>query len=157
MEKANSTLNCNNYNDSQSVGVLRFRLEVGVDDGKDCTTFVIFYKDAKQMTKTIAVDLMAENGEDTVKDGRDQAPVSTLNIVGKTYKFQVKVTSYNFRAKYQSFTVSRILSDISEPGTEEPHQKKNSVNEEAETSSSPTTTKIKIEDAVEEKKSEKRE
>ncbi|KAL8502643.1 hypothetical protein ACS0TY_021683 [Phlomoides rotata] len=52
MEKVISSLNYNNCNDLHSVGVLRFLLEVGVDDGKDCTTFVIFDKDAKQLTKT---------------------------------------------------------------------------------------------------------
>ncbi|KAL8479551.1 hypothetical protein ACS0TY_026449 [Phlomoides rotata] len=106
MEKENSSLNCSNCNDSHSAGVLRFRLKVEADDGSDCTTFIIFDKDAKQLTKTTAVELMAENGEDNVQDGRDRAPASVLNIVGKSFKFQVKVTPYNFRAKYQSFTVS---------------------------------------------------
>ncbi|KAL8498562.1 hypothetical protein ACS0TY_021774 [Phlomoides rotata] len=85
-----------------------------------------------------------EQGEDTVQDGRDRAPTSVLNIVGKTYKFQVKVTPYNFRAKYQSFTVSRIMN-ITDPTTEEHLQKKISVIEEAESSSSPILGKIKIE------------
>ncbi|KAL8533607.1 hypothetical protein ACS0TY_009856 [Phlomoides rotata] len=153
MEKANSSLNCSNCNDSHPVGVLRFRLEVEVDDGRDCTTFVIFDKDAKQLTKS-TVELMAKNGEDTVQDGRDRAPTSFLNIVGKTYKFQVKVTPYNFRAKYQSFTVSRIMN-ITDPATEEHLQKKISVIEEAESSSSPTLGKIKIEGVGEEKKTGK--
>ncbi|KAL8538118.1 hypothetical protein ACS0TY_000176 [Phlomoides rotata] len=154
MEKANSSLNCSNCNDSHSVAVLRFRLEVEVDDGRDCTTFVIFDKDAKQLTKPTAAELMAKNRENTVQDGRDRAPTSVLNIVGKTYKFQVKVTPYNFRAKYQSFTVSRIMN-ITDPVTEEHLQKKISVIEEAESSSSPTLGKIKIEGVGEEKKTGK--
>ncbi|KAL8464066.1 hypothetical protein ACS0TY_033838 [Phlomoides rotata] len=154
METENSSLNCSNCNDSHSVGVLRFRLEIEVDDGSDCTTFVIFDKDVKQLTKTTASELMAENGEDNVQDGRDRAPASILNIVGKSFKFQVKVTSYNFRAKYQSFTVSRIMN-ISEPATEEHLQKKLSVIGEAESSSSPTLAKIKIECVGEEKKTGK--
>ncbi|KAL8538633.1 hypothetical protein ACS0TY_000595 [Phlomoides rotata] len=74
--------------------------------------------------------------EDTVQVGRDRVSTSVLNIVGKTYKFQVKVTPYNFRAKYQFFTVSRIMN-ISEPATEEHLQKKISVIEEVESSCSP--------------------
>ncbi|KAL8520323.1 hypothetical protein ACS0TY_011029 [Phlomoides rotata] len=93
-------------------------------------------------------------GEDTVQDERDRALASVLNIVGKTYKFQVKVTPYNFRAKFQSFTVLRIMN-IYEPATEEPLQKKISVIEEAESSSSPTLAKIKIEGMGEEKKTGK--
>ncbi|KAL8550884.1 hypothetical protein ACS0TY_000094 [Phlomoides rotata] len=152
MEKANSSLNCSNCNDSHPVGVLRLRLEVEVDDGRDCTMFVIFDKDAKQLTKSTTAELMAKN--DTVQNGRDRAPTSVLNIVGKTYKFQVKVTPYNFRAKYQSFTVSRIMN-ITDPATEEHLQKKISVIEEAESSSNPTLGKIKIEGVGEEKKTGK--
>ncbi|KAL8541071.1 hypothetical protein ACS0TY_002380 [Phlomoides rotata] len=133
----------------------RFRLEVEVDDGRDCTTFVISDKDAKQLTKSTTAELMAKNGENTVQDGRDRAPTNVLNIVGKTYKFQVKVTPYNFRAKYQSFTVSRIMN-ISDPVIEEHPQKKISVIEEEESSSSPTLGKIKIEGVGEEKKTGKR-
>ncbi|KAL8470775.1 hypothetical protein ACS0TY_033375 [Phlomoides rotata] len=113
-----------NYFESSALNFYRFRLEVWVDDGKDSTTFVIFDKDAKQMIKTTAAEVMTEMGENSVKDGHDRAPASVLNIVGKMYKFQVKITPYNFRAKYQSFTVSRILGDISNLEAEEHHQKK---------------------------------
>ncbi|KAL8521744.1 hypothetical protein ACS0TY_012040 [Phlomoides rotata] len=71
-----------------------------------------------------------EHGEDTVQDGRDRAPTSVLNIVEKTYKFQVKATKEHL-------------------------QKKISVIEEAESSSSPTLGKIKIEGVGEEKKTGK--
>ncbi|KAL8462938.1 hypothetical protein ACS0TY_033812 [Phlomoides rotata] len=124
----------------------RFRLEVEVEDESDTATFVIFYKDAKQMMKTTAAALMTEKDQDAVKDDHDRAPVSILNIVGKMYQFLVKVTPYNFRVKYQSFTVSRIVEDISKFDTEETHQKKSLVSKKAETSNSPATTKIKIED-----------
>ncbi|KAL8535112.1 hypothetical protein ACS0TY_010941 [Phlomoides rotata] len=77
------------------------------------------------------------------------------SIVGKTYKFQVKVTPYNFRAKYQFFTILRIMN-ISEPPTEEHLQKKISVIEEAESSCSPTLAQIKIEGVGEDKKTGKR-
>ncbi|KAL8509895.1 hypothetical protein ACS0TY_016932 [Phlomoides rotata] len=154
MEKVNSSLNCNNCKDSHSVGVLRFRLEVGVNDGKDYTTFVIFDKDAKQLTKSTAAELMTEIGDDPVEDRSDRVPANILNIVGKTFKFRVKVTPFNFRAKYQSFTVSRIIN-ISDPATEEPLQEKIPDIDEAEPSNNPSTAKIKIEDVVDEKKTGK--
>ncbi|KAL8550877.1 hypothetical protein ACS0TY_000092 [Phlomoides rotata] len=140
------------YYPSSPMKKSKLRLEVEVDDGRDCTMFVIFDKDAKQLTKSTTAELMAKN--DTVQNGRDRAPTSVLNIVGKTYKFQVKVTPYNFRAKYQSFTVSRIMN-ITDPATEEHLQKKISVIEEAESSSNPTLGKIKIEGVGEEKKTGK--
>ncbi|KAL8497787.1 hypothetical protein ACS0TY_021209 [Phlomoides rotata] len=68
---------------------------------------------------------MAENGDVTVQDGSDSPN-----------------------------KLSRIMN-ISDPAIEEPLQKKILIIDEAETSSSPSTTKIKIEDVVEEKKTGK--
>ncbi|KAL8469180.1 hypothetical protein ACS0TY_032127 [Phlomoides rotata] len=98
--------------------VEEFRLEVEVEDESDTTTFVIIDKDARQMMKTTITTLMTEKEQDVVKDEHDRAPASILNIVGKMFKFLVKVTSYNFIAKYQSFTVLRIVEDISKFDTE---------------------------------------
>lgn len=126
MEKTDTTLTCNYCKDSKSVGVLRFRIEVVVDDGRDTTTFVIFDKDAKKITNTTATALMEYKEGDADKDKHDQVPASVLNIVGKTFKFQIKITQYNFRAKYQSFTVSRILDDTLATEIEEPQQKTSS-------------------------------
>ncbi|CAN7033404.1 unnamed protein product [Brassica oleracea var. botrytis] len=32
-------------------------------------------------------------------------------MVGKTFTFQVRVSSYNFAANHQTFTISRILNE----------------------------------------------
>ncbi|KAL8535210.1 hypothetical protein ACS0TY_011005 [Phlomoides rotata] len=86
MKKANSSLNCSNCNDSHSVGVLRFRLEVEVDDGRDCTTFVIFDKDAKQLTTSTA----AENGEAPFKMEEIEPQQVFLTSLEKRTSFKLR-------------------------------------------------------------------
>ncbi|KAL8541309.1 hypothetical protein ACS0TY_002528 [Phlomoides rotata] len=147
VEKTQTTLTCNNCHDPNVVGMLRFRIEVVVDDGSGSTTFVIFDREAKKITRTTASALVIPNEEGANKDEHNQAPACILNIVGQVHKFRVKVTPYNFNTKYQSFTVSRILDDISTSEAQEPQQKENLDIEEAHGSRSTNSAKIKIEDS----------
>ncbi|KAF3591750.1 hypothetical protein DY000_02020219 [Brassica cretica] len=56
-----------------------------------------------------AAQLLAEEGvnpEDSVM------PPFVAGMEGKTYTFQVRVTSYNFTVNHQTFTVSRIINEV---------------------------------------------
>ncbi|CAF2041103.1 BnaA09g16100D [Brassica napus] len=56
-----------------------------------------------------AVQLLAEEG---VNPEDSMMPLFVADMEGKTYTFQVRVTSYNFTVNHKSFTVSRIISEI---------------------------------------------
>lgn len=50
-------------------------------------------------------------------------PECLRSIIGKTCKFQIKITEYNFTARRQTFTVSRIIADesaLEEPALSDP-------------------------------------
>ncbi|KAL0853959.1 hypothetical protein Bca101_059111 [Brassica carinata] len=42
---------------------------------------------------------------------QEHIAISTRNIVGKSYTFQVRFIDYNFSAKHQTLTVSRIMEE----------------------------------------------
>ncbi|CAH2035720.1 unnamed protein product, partial [Thlaspi arvense] len=43
---------------------------------------------------------------------RNNIPLCITDLVGKTMDFQVKITNFNFKSSFQSFTVSRVLREI---------------------------------------------
>lgn len=43
-------------------------------------------------------------------------PQCLYDLVGKTYDFQIKTTNFNFTASFQSFTVTRVTSEIPSGG-----------------------------------------
>lgn len=48
---------------------------------------------------------------DGVNPEETEAPPFVKDMEGKTYKLQVRVSSYNFTANHQTFTISHILSE----------------------------------------------
>ncbi|KAF2610012.1 hypothetical protein F2Q70_00009775 [Brassica cretica] len=76
-----------------------------------CRTFVCFdgvMTKLHNLRASEAVQLLAEervNPEDFVM------PPFVAEMEGKTYTFQVRVTSYNFTVNHQTFTVSRIINE----------------------------------------------
>ncbi|KAL0805854.1 hypothetical protein Bca101_098345 [Brassica carinata] len=72
---------------SDVTGVVRFRVELAVDDGNDSATFV-------------------------VSNGREEYLPSCLEeLTGKEFVFQIRVTPFNFSPNHRTFTVSTITED----------------------------------------------
>ncbi|CAN7018624.1 unnamed protein product [Brassica oleracea var. botrytis] len=85
----------------------RYRVEMSVTDETTEGLFVCF---DGVMTKLHSIraseagHLLAGEG---VKPEETQAPPFVAAMEGKTYIFQVRVSSYNFKANHQTLTISR--------------------------------------------------
>ncbi|KAF2610009.1 hypothetical protein F2Q70_00009776 [Brassica cretica] len=107
-----TSFECARCNNPHSVGSLRYRVEMVVADDTVEGTFVCFdgvMTKLHNLRTSEAVQLLAEEGvnpEDSVM------PLLVAGMEGKTYTFQVRVTSYNFTVNHQTFTVSRIINEV---------------------------------------------
>ncbi|KAL1218145.1 Replication protein A 70 kDa DNA-binding subunit B [Cardamine amara subsp. amara] len=108
LEKKASSLICVNKKcgKSPAVGVLRFRIEVIVEDRHDSANFVIFDKDATKLTGTTAESIKNNSDE----EGMEGLPTCVKSIIGSTHLFEIHVKDYDFKSTYKSFTVSEILN-----------------------------------------------
>ncbi|KAG5393401.1 hypothetical protein IGI04_023364 [Brassica rapa subsp. trilocularis] len=89
-------------------GVVRFRVELAVDDGKDSATFVVFDKEMTKLTKHEAAVLALD--EDS-NGGEDYLPSCLKELTGKEFVFQIRVTPFNFTPNHRTFTVSTITEE----------------------------------------------
>ena len=53
-----------------------------------------------------------DKAEEGVNPEDSAMPPFVAGMEGKTYTFQVRVTSYNFIVNHQTFTVSRIIHEV---------------------------------------------
>ncbi|KAG2294973.1 hypothetical protein Bca52824_041642 [Brassica carinata] len=89
-----------------------YHVEMVITDDTAEGTFVCFdgvMTKLHNLRASEAVQLLAEervNPEDFVM------PPFVAEMEGKTYTFQVRVTSYNFTVNHQTFTVSRIINEV---------------------------------------------
>ncbi|KAL0795712.1 hypothetical protein Bca101_067089 [Brassica carinata] len=98
-------LNCTRCLTSDVTGVVRFRVELAVDDGKDSATFVVFDKEMSKLTKQDAAVLSL----DVVNDGgEERLPGCLEELEGKEFVFHIHVTPFNFTPNHRTFTVSTI-------------------------------------------------
>ncbi|CAN6842248.1 unnamed protein product [Brassica oleracea] len=109
LHRSVSSLTCLFCNNTNAVGVLRYRVEMSIADKTGEGLFVAFdgvMAKLHNMRAHEAVNLLAGDG---VNPEETDTPPFVLDMEGKTYTFQVKVGPYNFTANHQSFTISRIL------------------------------------------------
>ncbi|CAN8254993.1 unnamed protein product [Cochlearia groenlandica] len=96
-----------------STYMARYRFEIAVRDTTGSTTFVVFddvgKKLAGQIYKLLLFLCWSHATDTTKEDTKSTVPQCLLDIIGCTYKFQIKLTPYNFTAKRQTITVSRLL------------------------------------------------
>ncbi|KAL0864280.1 hypothetical protein Bca101_043398 [Brassica carinata] len=114
-----SSLTCVSCNNPNAVGVLRYRVEMSVADETGEGVFVCFdgvmtklhnmraYEAGHRLSHSVS---SAQAG-DGVNPEEAEAPPFVKEIEGKTYKFQVRVSPYNFTENHQTFTISRIISE----------------------------------------------
>ncbi|CAL9234414.1 unnamed protein product [Arabidopsis halleri] len=117
LEKLDTTMTCTTCKKPNKVGVLRYRFEISVsDENNGLATFVIFDREGIHFAGRRAPEVFASeypegDDPDECELISKNTPQCILDIVGRTCKFQVKLTPYNFRATRQTFTVSRIIED----------------------------------------------
>ncbi|KAL0731051.1 hypothetical protein Bca4012_027145 [Brassica carinata] len=108
LERNGTSLDCTRCLTSDVTGVVRFRVELAVDDGKDSTTFVVFDKEMTKLTKQDAASLAL----DVVHDGgEEQLPACLEELEGKEFVFHIRVTPFNFTPNHRTFTVSTMTKD----------------------------------------------
>ncbi|KAF3568987.1 hypothetical protein DY000_02018308 [Brassica cretica] len=108
MEKRETSLICSRCETPDVTGVVRFRVEHAVDDGKDSATFVVFDKEMTKLTKhETAVLALDENSS----GGEDYLPSCLEELTWKEFVFQIRVTPFNFTPNHRTFTVSTITEE----------------------------------------------
>ncbi|KAH0910806.1 hypothetical protein HID58_034127 [Brassica napus] len=136
LEKRGTSLDCSRCATSDVTGVVRFRVELAVDDGKDSTTFVVFDKEMNKLTKQEAAVLALD---EVSNGGEEYLPSCLEELSGKEFVFQIRVTPFNFTPNHRTFTVATI-SEASET-----HSENSGVDTGLEASSSgPSVLGVKI-------------
>ncbi|KAJ4894790.1 Rep_fac-A_C domain-containing protein [Raphanus sativus] len=93
--------------------MIRFHVELSVDDGHNNATFVVFDREMLKLTKKDAAALTV----DEINGGGGEQLLQCLEeLGGKEFVFQIRVTPFNFTQNHHTFTVSGI-SDHIEPET----------------------------------------
>ncbi|KAH0861926.1 hypothetical protein HID58_079137 [Brassica napus] len=111
LERLGTSLNCTRCVTSDVTGVVRFRVELAVDDGNDSATFVVFDKEMTKLTKqeasVLALDAVSNGGEEYL-------PSCLEELAGKEFVFQIRViTPFNFTPNHHS-TIATQLKEHSE-------------------------------------------
>ncbi|CAN6906379.1 hypothetical protein Bca4012_076211 [Brassica carinata] len=108
LQRTDSSFTCVSCNNTSVVGVLWYRMEMSIADDTDEGLFVAFDGEMKKLHNMHTYEaghLMAGEG---VNVEETQPPPFIADIVGKTYRFQVRVDMNNFTANLQTFTISRM-------------------------------------------------
>ncbi|XP_013624601.1 PREDICTED: uncharacterized protein LOC106330718 [Brassica oleracea var. oleracea] len=115
LERLGTSLNCTRCVTSDVTGVVRFRVELAVDDGNDSATFVVFDKEMTKLTKQEA-SVLALNA--VSNGGEEYLPSCLEELAGKEFVFQIRVTPFNFTPNHRTFTVSTITDEDSSIATQ---------------------------------------
>ncbi|CAN6868680.1 unnamed protein product [Brassica oleracea] len=100
IERSYPCVTCSNTN---TVGVLRYRVEMSLADDTAEGLLVRFDGEMTKLHNMRAYEaghLIAGEGVNP----EDQPPSFIAAVLGKTYSFQVRVSRYNFTASHQTFT-----------------------------------------------------
>ncbi|KAG7568202.1 Nucleic acid-binding OB-fold [Arabidopsis thaliana x Arabidopsis arenosa] len=87
-------------------------LELIVSDTSGKTIFVLLDEDTTKLINMTATELL--DSQTVMKDG---VPEIFSDLVGREFEFEIKITNYNFRSEYETFTVSRY-AEIQHPPPE---------------------------------------
>ncbi|CDY46865.1 BnaC01g27690D [Brassica napus] len=112
LQRTVTSFECARCSNPHAVGSLRYRVEMVVTDDTAEGTFVCFdgvMTKLHNLRASEAAQLLAEEG---VNPEESAMPPFVAGMEGKTYTFQVRVTSYNFTVNHQTFTVSRIINEV---------------------------------------------
>ncbi|KAG2255536.1 hypothetical protein Bca52824_074830 [Brassica carinata] len=112
LQRSVSSFTCVPCNDTNAIAVIRYRVEMSIADETGEGLFVGFDGVMAKLHNMRAYEAVHLVGGDGVNPEETDAPPFVKDIArGKTYRFQVRVGSYNFTANHQTFIISRILSE----------------------------------------------
>ncbi|CAN8288992.1 unnamed protein product [Cochlearia groenlandica] len=87
--------------------LLRYRVELCVDDGVDNATFVVFDREMVKITKQSVVDLTLHGAGEN-----EDLPACVRSLAGKEFVFHIHDTPFNFSPSHRTFTVLPIIDTI---------------------------------------------
>ncbi|CAN7118990.1 unnamed protein product [Brassica rapa subsp. narinosa] len=111
LQRTVTSFECARCNNTNAVGSLRYCVEMVITDDTAEGTFVCFHgmmAKLHNLRASEAVQILAEEGVNP----ESVVPPFVAEMEGKTYTFQVRITSYNFTVNHQTFTVSRIINEV---------------------------------------------
>ncbi|CAA7040549.1 unnamed protein product [Microthlaspi erraticum] len=119
LAKTETSLYCTKCRKISNVGLTRYRFEISVRDiNGDVGCFVLFDDDGRDIAGRNAGDVLNDSIQSAAEEHRLEILTTTPEclkpIIGRTYKFQIKLKDYNFTATRQTFTVSRIVTEVAE-------------------------------------------
>ncbi|KAF8117700.1 hypothetical protein N665_0008s0054 [Sinapis alba] len=111
LQRTVSAFTCVRCNNSHAVGALRYRVEMAIADDTAEGTFVWFDGVMTKLHNLRASEAGQMLAEDGVNPEESNMPPFIADMEGKSYTFQVRVTSYNFTGNHKTFTVTRIVDE----------------------------------------------
>ncbi|CAF2056994.1 unnamed protein product [Brassica napus] len=121
--KGPTSLMCAKCGKNDVAGEPQYLAKISVYDKSDEAVFVLLGDAGRELTGKHASELVSNyfeaNGN---KENRFEVPVpqALLNTIGKTHKFNVKVTEHNLSGRTQVITVTKVLSPSAPPSTQDP-------------------------------------
>ncbi|KAK1402507.1 hypothetical protein POM88_002112 [Heracleum sosnowskyi] len=100
----NEVQQCSNCPNNKVPPIPIYRVTVEVEDATSVTTFVLFDRDVKKIINVSAQHIL-NNDKDA---SQEMIPPILNNMLGKTYIFKLRLTSYNTIKKREGFTVTQI-------------------------------------------------
>ncbi|XP_013617352.1 PREDICTED: uncharacterized protein LOC106323839 [Brassica oleracea var. oleracea] len=94
LQRTESAFTCGVCNNPHAVGALRYRVEMAISDDTAEGVFVWF-----------------DGAEDGVNPEDTRLPPFIVDMEGKTYTFQVRITAFNFTEHHKTFAITRIAED----------------------------------------------
>uniref|UniRef100_A0A1J3EJI3 Replication factor A C-terminal domain-containing protein n=1 Tax=Noccaea caerulescens TaxID=107243 RepID=A0A1J3EJI3_NOCCA len=112
--RSDTTLVCQRCNHENTVGLIKFRVELTVCDKDNVATFVIFGDDVAKLAGRKAEDILEEDvqGDDNGAIKNHTTPECLLDIVSRTYKFNIQLKAFDFTSTRQTITVTSIIKEI---------------------------------------------
>ncbi|XP_010511835.1 PREDICTED: uncharacterized protein LOC104787882 [Camelina sativa] len=113
LDKVGNALRCNKCVSPTVTGVVRYRVELAVEDGHDRATFIVFDDEMTKLITKTAATLILEDGDG---GNKDEIPSCIEDLNGKQFLFQIKVTPFNFTSSHRTFTVSKLSESTTDVG-----------------------------------------
>ncbi|CAN8272091.1 unnamed protein product [Cochlearia groenlandica] len=107
LEMIGNSLTCTRCANPNMTGIIKYRVELCVDDGADNATFVVFDREMVKITKQNAADLSLHTAGDN-----EALPACVKRLAGQEFVFHIRVTPFNFSSRHRSFTVSAITDSV---------------------------------------------
>ncbi|CAN8320575.1 unnamed protein product [Cochlearia groenlandica] len=91
LDMIGTSLSCTRCANPNMTGIIKYRVELCVDDGADNATFVVFDREMVKITKQNAADLAMAGACESA-----DLPACVGALAGKEFAFQIRVTPFNF-------------------------------------------------------------